>query len=336
MNDLRLSRDAPGIIALALLAGCGGLPSPIGAPGAMPQSVALATHAERGGSRAAAQYKASGSLLYVASYAENLQPLAIYKAKEDDPEPIATISKDIENSSGICIDGDGILYVSNDASPGWVSEYALGHTKPLRVITKGINTPAFCAIDASGNLWVTNLGLRDVAEYLKGSSKPHATVTEGLTNPDGIAFDTIGNMYVGNLVPDGKSGDESNVQVFAPGSKSPSRTITDGVTWPVGLAVDAHDTLYVTNGSESGNIEEYRSQQSTPFQTITNGLVYPADVVVNKKGWLYILIDGQYLDQQAILEFPPGSVKPSSRTITKGLFNPEGLAYYPHSITVMN
>ena len=34
---------------------------------------------------------------------------------------------------------------------------ALGHTKPLRVITEGINTPAYCAIDASGNLWVTTL-----------------------------------------------------------------------------------------------------------------------------------------------------------------------------------
>ena len=97
---------------------------------------------------------------------------------------------------------------------------------------------------------MTNLGLDDVAEYLKGSTKPHTTITEGLTYPDGIALDQTGNMYVGNLVPYGKSGYESNVQVFAPGSKSPSRTITDDVTWPVGLAVDAHDTLYVTNGSE--------------------------------------------------------------------------------------
>ena len=32
---------------------------------------------------------------------------------------------------------------------------------------------------------------------------------------------------------------------------------------------------------------------------------------------------------QAILEFPPRSLKPSSREITKGFFNPEGLAYYP-------
>ena len=150
----------------ALLAGCGGSPLPIGAPGAMPHNPAIVQPQSLGPT-----YKVSGPLLYVASYAETLEPLAIYNAKADDPKPIATISKEIDNSSGLCIDGAGTLYVTNDASPGWVSEYALGHTKPLRVITRGINTPGYCAIDASGNLWVTNLGFNDVAEYLKGIDK---------------------------------------------------------------------------------------------------------------------------------------------------------------------
>ena len=168
--------------------------------------------------------------------------------------------------------------------PGsWVSEYALGHTKPLRVITKGINTPAYCAIDASGNVWVSNIGLDDVAEYLKGSTTPHATITKGLTYPVGIAIDHSGNLYVSNPEPFSAP----NVQVYAPGGKSPSRTITDGATVPVGIAIDAHDTLYVTNAAESGNIEEYRSGHGTPYRTITDELVYPKDVVVDKNGWLY-------------------------------------------------
>jgi len=37
-------------IASALLAACGGSQQPIGTPGAMPQSRAIATRAERGGS----------------------------------------------------------------------------------------------------------------------------------------------------------------------------------------------------------------------------------------------------------------------------------------------
>ncbi len=152
---------------------------------------------------------------------------------------MARISKDIDNSSGACIDGDGILYVTNDASTGWVSEYALGHTKPLRVITEGIDSPAYCAIDESGNLWVTNVGLDDVAEYLTGSTKPRATITEGLTYPVGIAIDHAAICTLAIRSPMAQQTYKSMSQV----AKSPSRTITDGVTMPVGIAVDANDTL---------------------------------------------------------------------------------------------
>lgn len=320
-----LARTALSIgAAAALLAGCGGSQPPIAMLNPLQKGFQIGeivqTHSLR------PTYKVPGGpLLYVASFDETLTPLRIYKALGDDPKPMAHINKDIDNSSGACIDGDGVLYVTNDASPGWVSEYALGHTEPLRIITEGIDTPGYCAIDASGNLWVTNIGLDDVTEYLKGSTKPRATITEGLTYPVGIAFDHAGNLYVSNPEPYSAR----NIQVYAAGRKSPSRTITDGVTVPVGIAVDASGTLYVTNSTAPGNVEEYRSGQSKPYRTISDKLIYPEDVVVNKNGWLYVSNSGYNSDQQAILEFPPRSLKPSSREVTKGFFNPQGLAYYP-------
>jgi hypothetical protein len=311
-------------VSVAMLAGCGGSQPPIGAPGAMPQS----SQSREIGKPASVMptYKVSGPLLLVANLDLNLTPLAIYNAKVDNPKPIATISKDIDNSLGDCVDADGTLYVTNypNNGTGWVSEYALGRTNLLRVITKGISEPAFCTIDASGNLWVTNPGLDDVAEYLKGSTKTHATITTGLVYPTGIAIDHAGNLYVANFEPYGTS----NIQVYAPGSESPSRTITDGVTSPLGIAVDAHDTLYVTTDYLPSNVEEYRSGQSTPYRTITDKLSYPAGVVVGKNGWLYVANDGQYSDEMAVLEFPPGSTKPSGE-VTSGLFHPHGVAYYP-------
>ncbi|MGA2760593.1 MAG: hypothetical protein ABSF08_09780, partial [Candidatus Cybelea sp.] len=251
--------------AAAMLAGCGGSQPPIGAPGAMQ----TATSRGRGVAKprsAASTYRVSGPLLYVANIGLNLTPLTIYDADANNPKPIATITKDINNSRGTCIDSDGTLYVTNFASgTGWVSEYALGQTKPLRVITKGIAFPGYCAIDASGNLWVTNLGGDDVTEYLKGSTKLHATITKGLTYPVGIAIDHKGNIYVSNYKPYSAQ----NIQVYAPGSKSPSRTISDGVSSPAGIAVDSHDTLYVTTSTPQGQIEEYRYGQNKPFRTIT-------------------------------------------------------------------
>lgn len=307
--------------AIATFAGCS-LAPPVGTPGAAPQGPPQGRNIAKL-SPVGPTYKVPGPLLFVVNTDFTLTPLGIYPAKGNDPKPIATISKDIDDSIGACIDSAGTLYVPNypNSGTGWVSEYALGQTKPLQVITKGMDAPAYCAIDASGNLWVTNIGGVNVVEYLKGSTKPHATITEGLTYPIGIAIDHAGNLYVANYLP--YSG--QNVQVYAPGSKSPSRTITDGVSFPEGIAVDAHDTLYVTTSALKGEIEEYRSGQSTPYRTITDKPSYPEGVVIDKNGWLYVA-NG---DTESILEFPPHSLKPSSREIAKGLFHPHGLAYYP-------
>ena len=51
-------------VAAAMLTGCGGSQPPIGAPGAMPQTSAIATHADRGKSWMLPEAK-SQDLLYV-------------------------------------------------------------------------------------------------------------------------------------------------------------------------------------------------------------------------------------------------------------------------------
>jgi sugar lactone lactonase YvrE len=205
---------------------------------------------------------------------------------------------------------------------GWVAEYPAGKTKPSKIITKGIATPAFCAIDSKGNLWVTNISGPNVTEYLPGSTKPHTVIAKGLTYPDGIAIDHSGDMYVGNGGDNGFG--PYSIVVYAHGSKSPSRTISDGVTGPVGIAVDAHGTLYVANDA-ANTVVEYRSGQSEPYQTITDGLDSPEGIAVNKQGWLYVV----NLTSMTVVEFAPGSITPSQRQITKGLYNPTGTAYSP-------
>jgi len=324
-----------GGVALALLAGCGGSQPSIGS---WPHTLMLNSLAQRSAlpivgrlrqrgddvenAATATTYKTSTPLLFVTDPDYRYNPVEVYDAQGKEPKLLAHITKDLADPAGACVDRDGTLYVANEPADeaGWISEYALGQTKPLRIITTGVNTPAFCAIDASGNLWVTNIGLDDVAEYLKGSTKPHVKITKGLTYPDGIAIDQSGNLYVGNLLPHSAP----NVQVFASGSKSPSRTITDGISWPVGLAVDHDGTLYVAN-LEQNNVEEYLSGRDRPYQTITEGLHLPGGLVLNGKGWLYVANTED--DYSGVVEFPPSSLMPSKREIS--LYFPEGVAYYP-------
>ncbi len=96
-----------------------------------------------------------------------------------------------------------------------------------------MDTPAYCAIDSNGNLWVTNIGGANVTEYLYGSKKPHTVITDGVPHPVGVAIDGSDNLYVANRLQ------SSNVVVYPPGRQSPSRTITDGITSPVEITVDA-------------------------------------------------------------------------------------------------
>ncbi len=301
----------------ALLSGCGGSQPLIGAPGAAQLSVRQSPPLPAAsGDAPFPQYKTSGPLLYVSNDGE-AHNVTVYRADAKDPSPIETISSELDFPAGICLDGQGTRYVVD--VDGWVAEYPAGKTKPSKIITKGIATPAFCAIDSKGNLWVTNISGPNVTEYLPGSTKPHAVIAKGLTYPDGITIDHSGNMFVGNGGINGFG--PYSVVVYAHGSKSPSRTITDGVTGPVGIAVDAHGTLYVANDA-ANTVVEYRSGQSEPYQTITDGLDSPEGIAVNKQGWLYVV----NLTSMTVVEFAPGSTTPSRRQISRGIYNPTGTA----------
>jgi sugar lactone lactonase YvrE len=346
VNTSNFGRSAVGLcVAVAVLAGCG-REQPLVAPGAISPNdtrpmgaFRVPFEGERLGSFSvspsalplpkgahASDSKASGPLLYVTNYTADYNDVKVYDAAAKDPSPMEVISADLSGPAGDCIDRDGTLYVANEpAGVGWVTEFPGGKAKPSKIIEKGINTPAFCAIDGNGNLWVTNIGGQNVTEYEKGSAKPHTIITKGLFYPDGIAIDRSGNMYVANHYTQGTKGfAPGNVVVYPAGGKSPKRTITDGVASPVGIAVDANGTLYVTNNTEN-NVAEYLYGKSQPYQTITEGVNGPGGVTVNKAGWLYVA----NLGNNVVIEFPPNSLKPSRRQISKGLYSPLGAAYFP-------
>jgi sugar lactone lactonase YvrE len=345
VNTSNFGRSAVGLcVAVAVLAGCG--PEHLVAPVAISPNDTRSTGDIRAPLQAqgfgpftlsspssllpksahASDSKASGPLLYVTNYTADYNDVKVYDAAAKDPSPMEVISADLSGPAGDCIDGGGTLYVTNEpAGAGWVTEFPDGKAKPSKIIKKGINTPAFCAIDGNGNLWVTNIGGQNVTEYEKGSTKPRTIITKGLFYPEGIAIDYSGNMYVANHYTEGtKSFAPGNVVVYPAGGKSPSRTITDGVTSPCGIAVDANGTLYVTNNTEN-DVTEYVYGESQPYQTITEDVNDPVAVTVNKAGWLYVTNFGN----NVVIEFPPNSLKPSRRQISKGLYTPSGTAYFP-------
>lgn len=190
MKSLRLGRYALAIgAAAALLPGCGGSQPPIAAPGAMPQSHAVASHAGRGASWMSPS--ASGqNLLYVSDGART-----VYVYSYPAGQLVGTLTGFIY-PLGECVDlkGDVFIVAAADRSDksGVIYEYAHGGTSPIATLSDP--GPAVgCSVNPSnGDLAVSGSGVAVFA---------HATGAPTIYPSSAYVFyycgyDNHGNLYL--------------------------------------------------------------------------------------------------------------------------------------------
>ncbi len=181
-------------LATAMLAGCGGLQPRIGAPGATPQSHAIATHADRGESWMLPEAK-SENLIYVAS-----EPTAVLSYNTG--KLVGTIAAGYD---GVCSDAAGnVFFVGPNSS---VVEYSHGGTTPIATLYLPGKYPSAvgCASDpTTGNLAVTY-----DTEYQGGSAENVAVFKDAGGTPtvyqSGIysqfcTYDDQGNLFADGYV----------------------------------------------------------------------------------------------------------------------------------------
>jgi hypothetical protein len=152
------------------------------------------------------------------------------------------------------------IYVSQYDYPYEVNVFSKARPYGLvRTITDDVDSPYSLALDAKGDLFVTDQNT--VEEYANGGSIPTFTYSTDLAGPDGLscsAVDSSGDVYVCD-----DSDDE--IVVFPPQQNSPSRFISlPGA--PYGVAVDSHDDLYVgwDETSYGAQVYEYAPGSSSP------------------------------------------------------------------------
>ncbi len=126
-------------IAAALLAGCGGSQPPIGAPGAMPQTSAIATHARSGKSWMLPEAK-SEDLLYVSTF------YGVYVFKSPSGSLVGNL--DVPGPGGLCSNRAGNIFVT---APGDYEafEYAHGGASPIAAFSD--NYIDFNPVDCSAD-----------------------------------------------------------------------------------------------------------------------------------------------------------------------------------------
>jgi hypothetical protein len=207
MNNMRFRNAAVIYAAVAtLLAACGGSQQ-IGAPGAMPQSRAFATHAQHGGSWMLPEAKGE-DLLYASN--QNDVDEGVYVFSYPKGKLVGELTGFSYNApAGLCSDSKGNIFVtsgwlsSSGQFHGQIDEYAHGGVSPIETLSDPAAANG-CAIDpTTGNLAVTNWAGQagsfdhgDVAIYANAQGTPTIYYTSTIYWYWYCAYDDNGNLFV--------------------------------------------------------------------------------------------------------------------------------------------
>jgi hypothetical protein len=172
--------------AAALLAGCSGLASPIGAPGETSQS-----HTAQGTARGRSWMSpgATGEdLLYLVDSAASVVYVFSYPAGS----LVGTLTG-FTRPTGECVDASGNIWISNGST---LLEYAHAGLLPIASLNDPGSSPYGCSIDPStGNLAVANRG-GGVAIFAGGAGSGTQYSITGISYPDFAAYDDSGDLFV--------------------------------------------------------------------------------------------------------------------------------------------
>ncbi len=245
MKRSRLARYALTICtAAALLAGCGGSQPPTGAPGAMQQSSAIATHASHGGSWMLPEAK-SDDLLYVSNGGTNTVTVYTWGYQHQ----VGTLTG-FEAPRGLCADRNGDVFVTNSRT-SQIFEYEHGGTSPINALSDPYGSPTACAVDpTTGDLAASNTSPgsapSSVLVYRDASGTPTQYADASVSLFYYPAYDNEGNLYVDGVGP---SSPFQLVELPKGGSTLTSVTLDDTPPFAGGLAWDGE---YLALGFGSG------------------------------------------------------------------------------------
>jgi sugar lactone lactonase YvrE len=207
----------------------------------------------------------------------------------------------------------------------------------------GFANPAGTAVDASGNLYVTDLANHAVKEILAVNSSIPASPTiqtlgSGFVSPAAIAVDAKGNVYVGDQ---GNGTVKEMVAVNGSVPSSPSIVTLASISQTQGLALDANGDLYISGGCSGtvmagtpcGFAEELVAvsgvvSPTSPVVVLPVSPSGPGGVAVDQSGNVYVSDTGNNRVVEVLANSGSVSASSSTRVLISlsGAIGPAGIA----------
>jgi hypothetical protein len=116
----------------------------------------------------------------------------------------------------------------------------------------GLSAPSAVAVDAGGNVWITNRGANTVTE-LAHSGAVLATSSAVLSGPAAVALDATGDPWIANAT--------ANTLTQLSASAAVTGSASGGLSLSAGLAIDPQGNLWVSN-SGAASVSEFTSTGS--------------------------------------------------------------------------
>src|SRR5579863_8712756 len=245
----------------------------------------------------------------------------------------------ISSPAGITVDNSGNVWVAN----------AEQHSSSVTKIPSGAATCSACqnflnptsgtvyfsspvgiTADASGNIWVANIGNASVTKIASaaapdcssGCTSFSGTGTGvGIVAPIGVAADSAGNVWVTNTTVAYNPFNSSSVTEIPTGTTSCSSasacpTFTGaGINGPTGIAADASGNIWVANANGNSVTEipvNATSCASGCVNFTAGGLIGPTGIALDGSGNVWVA------DTAGVTRIPSGATTCSSCTNLRG------------------
>ena len=188
-------------------------------------------------------------------------------------------------------------------------------TPSLTISGNGLANPWGIAFDASGDLWVANLGDDSIKKFSTTGTLLSPTISEAAFSfPTGVALDNAGNLWVANA-------NTNTIAKFSSTSGVLLGTLAVGLNGPRGLTFDTSGNLWVSNYSNN-TIVEFDSS-GTLIQTLSPMFLSgPTGLAFDTSGDLWV----SNYSNNTLVEFD-SSTGALMQILSSGLNGPVGLAF---------
>ncbi|OBJ82546.1 serine/threonine-protein kinase PknD [Mycobacterium asiaticum] len=195
---------------------------------------------------------------------------------------------------GVAVDGNGVVYVTNQTMYGRVVALPDGSSSPTVKPFNGLYEPQGIAVDGAGKIYVSDFNNR-VVSLSAGSNNQVVLPFDGLNYPEGVAVDAQGNVYVADR-------GNNRVLKLAAGTNQQTEVPFQGLKNPDGVAIDSDGNIYAT---DTDNNRVLKLDAGTSNQTVLpfTGISAPWGITVDGAGAVYVTEH----DNNVVAKLPAGA-----------------------------